>query len=225
MAEKMHDRNGAKMSMVSDGEGKKNIRRECLDKAIEYTSKDRNAAYGDPEDNFANIAKIWNAQGVRIDGRKVKAADVALMMVGMKLARLRFNPTHEDSWVDIAGYAACGMECATIRHDGKLFVAPLGTDPRTFPAGWTELGYTEEGHSETVFSTTEPRSASMTFPVDEVSVANFSRVFNGRPAVAKPTENGCCSSSYYSKGKTHSQSCNIRTIKKVADRTYPNRDA
>ena len=32
-------------------------------------------------------------------------------MVLMKLARIKgSNGTHKDSWVDIAGYAACGYE-------------------------------------------------------------------------------------------------------------------
>lgn len=87
-------------------------REACLNKALGYVTKDRNTAYGDPEDNFSNIADIWNAQGLRIDGRQLAASDVALLMAGMKLARLRFNPTHEDSWVDMAGYAACGMDVA-----------------------------------------------------------------------------------------------------------------
>jgi hypothetical protein len=34
-------------------------------------------------------------------------------MLGLlKIARLRANPTHRDSWVDLAGYAACGYEVA-----------------------------------------------------------------------------------------------------------------
>lgn len=32
------------------------------------------------------------------------------MMV--KLSRLMWTPAKRDSWVDIAGYAACGLECA-----------------------------------------------------------------------------------------------------------------
>lgn len=88
------------------------LRAECLRMAGEYTSKDRNTAYGDPEDNFSNIADVWNAQGFRIDGRQITSTDVALAMIGMKLARLRFNANHKDSWIDTAGYAACGMETA-----------------------------------------------------------------------------------------------------------------
>lgn len=87
-------------------------REKCLDTARECVTKDRVNAYGSAEDNFSNIAEMWNAQGVRIDGRALSASDVALMMAAMKLARLRHNPTHEDSWVDLAGYAACGMEVA-----------------------------------------------------------------------------------------------------------------
>jgi hypothetical protein len=83
-----------------------------LDEAKGYVTKDRNASYGEPEDNFSNIAEIWNAQGVSVNGRPVDSTDVALMMVGMKLARLKHNPTHRDSWVDTAGYVACGWDTA-----------------------------------------------------------------------------------------------------------------
>ncbi|MFN7882545.1 MAG: DUF6378 domain-containing protein [bacterium] len=27
------------------------------------------------------------------------------------MARLKNSPNHRDSWVDLAGYAACGAEC------------------------------------------------------------------------------------------------------------------
>jgi hypothetical protein len=76
---------------------------------------------------------MWNAQGLRIDGRQLVAGDVALLMIGMKLARLRHNPSHEDSWVDVAGYAACGMEVGVKvdevqrvieQHAGKGWVSP-----------------------------------------------------------------------------------------------------
>lgn len=87
-------------------------RAEILDEAKVYVTKDRNSSYGEPEDNFGAIADIWNAQGVRIDGNPIDPVDVALMMAGMKLARLRHNPTHRDSWTDAIGYLACGWSCA-----------------------------------------------------------------------------------------------------------------
>lgn len=89
-----------------------NDRERCLATAMEYTQKDRNAAHGNPENNFENIARYWNAHlQARYSFRPfLDATDVALMMAAMKMARLSFNPTHEDSWIDLAGYAACGME-------------------------------------------------------------------------------------------------------------------
>jgi len=109
-------------------------RERCLETARQVVTKDRASAYGSAEDNFSNIAEMWNAQGLRIDGRQLVAGDVALLMIGMKLARLRHNPSHEDSWVDVAGYAACGMEVGVTvdevqrvieQHAGKGWVSDM----------------------------------------------------------------------------------------------------
>lgn len=86
-------------------------RAAILNEAMEIVHKDRNSAYGDPEDNFANIAAAWNAYlQAKIKGfivSELNSHDVAIMMVLMKTARLAVNPNHHDSTVDIAGYAAC----------------------------------------------------------------------------------------------------------------------
>lgn len=92
-------------------------RKKLIEEASQYVTVDRNASYGEPEDNFQIIADVWNAQGFRkFDKYKepcaITAADVALMMAGMKLARLSGNPKHQDSWVDLIGYAACGGDIA-----------------------------------------------------------------------------------------------------------------
>lgn len=80
----------------------------CLQTAEQIVTKDRNSQYGEPEDCFALIGKLWTGYtGVRIG-----PADVAAMMILMKVARIRAFDKKEDSWVDIAGYAACGVECA-----------------------------------------------------------------------------------------------------------------
>jgi hypothetical protein len=86
---------------------------KCLDLAKGAVA-DRGLNYGKPEDNFARIAARWrvhlkNRFGVEV---AIDAASVAMMMQDMKLARLENNPTHLDSWVDSAGYAACGAEIA-----------------------------------------------------------------------------------------------------------------
>ena len=84
-------------------------RKECLDNAAKAVLKDRAREYGDgPEDSFSAIAGMWSAYL----GRPVSSADVACMMALLKIARLKANPHHGDSWVDVAGYAACGAECA-----------------------------------------------------------------------------------------------------------------
>lgn len=90
------------------------MRTEILNTAIQYVSHDRNATHGDPEDTFANHAGLWTAYLQDRFGPVVKleSYDVALMMVLFKIGRLAANPRHLDSWVDIAGYAACGGELA-----------------------------------------------------------------------------------------------------------------
>ena len=83
-------------------------RKECLDAAGQAVLTDRAREYGHPEDSFALIAALWS----RYTGCDISTADVAAMMILLKLARVEGNPRHMDSWIDIAGYAACGAECA-----------------------------------------------------------------------------------------------------------------
>ena len=87
---------------------------DVLDEA-KATVAGRGKSYGAPEDNFDRIARRWTVhmrnrygdQGVVFD-----AQDVSMMMIDLKLARLENDPAHADSWVDVAGYAACGGELA-----------------------------------------------------------------------------------------------------------------
>lgn len=83
-------------------------RADVLVKAAECVLNDRNNTYGGPEQAFAKIAKFWSAY---LD-TEISATDVSAMMALLKLARISNNPTHVDSWVDLAGYAACGGEIA-----------------------------------------------------------------------------------------------------------------
>lgn len=83
-------------------------RAQILDTAKQYVTKDRNASHGEPEDTFGVIAGLWSAYL----GAEVSPADVCNLMVLLKVARAKANPMHDDSWVDIAGYAACGAEVA-----------------------------------------------------------------------------------------------------------------
>lgn len=82
-------------------------RKEILDEAIRCTTGQREQDYGSPEDNFNQIARLWNAY--LEEGIKLTAVDVANMMILLKMAR-SMSGTHIDNWVDIAGYAACAGE-------------------------------------------------------------------------------------------------------------------
>lgn len=94
-------------------------RKRLLDTAAEYVLKQRNKSYGEPDEDFRRIAGIASAMGFRFtDGtatRELNGTDVALFMIALKTSRLAWAPDHEDSWIDIAGYAACGMETANLQ--------------------------------------------------------------------------------------------------------------
>lgn len=98
-------------------------RDEVLNAAL--TAVDRKAGdYGPPEDNFARIARLWNAHKLNTLGLARGAAgftstDVAIMLGLVKIARIEHDPKREDSWVDLAGYAACGAETVDIRKPAE----------------------------------------------------------------------------------------------------------
>ena len=50
-------------------------------------------------------------------GIPVALHDVAAMMALLKVARIRHSPDKRDSWCDLAGYAACGFDVATLAAD------------------------------------------------------------------------------------------------------------
>jgi hypothetical protein len=85
-------------------------RYELLDAAKE-TVADRGEDYGSIWENHERIAIIWTA----LIGIQIEPEHVAMMMAGVKLARLAATPDHQDSWVDLAGYAATGSECLDVR--------------------------------------------------------------------------------------------------------------
>jgi hypothetical protein len=72
----------------------------------------RGKDYGTMRENHQRIADIWTV----IMQKEVTPEQVALCMAGVKIARLVQSPEHEDSWLDLAGYAAVGAE---ILDDGQ----------------------------------------------------------------------------------------------------------
>ena len=89
-------------------------RAEILDSAKKCVCEDRNGQYGEPEDSFKNIAEYWEVyirHNCVIEGVDVcvRPADVAMMMALFKIARIEAAEKPSlDSYVDAAGYIACG---------------------------------------------------------------------------------------------------------------------
>jgi hypothetical protein len=97
-------------------------RAEILDKAKECVCGNREADYGSPERSFQAIADLWTAYLVNrtetFNGQPVIfAKDVAIMMVLFKMARLATGRFKADSWIDAAGYCACGGEIDSRNED------------------------------------------------------------------------------------------------------------
>jgi hypothetical protein len=66
--------------------------------------------YGDARDNFGRTAQMWSAY----KGIEFTATDVAALLALLKVSRLANTPNHQDSWVDLVGYAALGGEVAQL---------------------------------------------------------------------------------------------------------------
>lgn len=85
--------------------------------ATEAVMRQRNNTYGPPTQDFRRTAGVLNALGYRFEDssgtlREIDPHDVAMIQQAVKLSRLTWSPGNLDSWMDIAGYAACGYECA-----------------------------------------------------------------------------------------------------------------
>ena len=91
-----------------------NTRSDILDLAKKCVCGKREQDYGTPESNFQLIADLWNQYLFKEPGAKevfgIGPMDVAMMMGLMKIARIRNGGGSGDSFVDLAGYAACGGE-------------------------------------------------------------------------------------------------------------------
>lgn len=95
------------------GEGVTSPRASLLDEAKALVTGDRNNTYGAPTQDFDRTAGALTAMGYRgPNGRDLKAHDVAILVAMVKISRLMWTPQKRDSWADLAGYAACGYECA-----------------------------------------------------------------------------------------------------------------
>lgn len=92
-------------------------RKEVLDNASVCVCGKREQDYGKPEDNFGIIADYWNIylRRVLVPEAKITGADVAMMMALLKIGRINTGTATDDSFVDLAGYAACAAELHEIQ--------------------------------------------------------------------------------------------------------------
>ena len=99
------------------GVGKTITRAEILDAAKAIVTGERERQYGKPEDNFRMIGNLWEIylKARCLDscgGLDILPEDVAMMMSLLKIARIASGNYKADSFIDLAGYAACSGECA-----------------------------------------------------------------------------------------------------------------
>lgn len=92
-------------------------RRECLDNAANAVLRDREKTHGPPQDVFSTAALFFTGylrgRGKLKDGEDIEDFDVGILDGLQKIARISHNTSHADSYVDMAGYAACSCELAT----------------------------------------------------------------------------------------------------------------
>lgn len=93
-------------------------REEALKAATDAVASDRNKVYGSPTSDFSRTAKMASVLLGHKLTEEITPEEVAKVLICVKLSRLVETPSHDDSWVDIAGYAACGAECTQDCHEG-----------------------------------------------------------------------------------------------------------
>jgi hypothetical protein len=112
-------------------------RKEVLKKADKYINGDRAKDYGNAFENFTRISEGWQLiiREANATTGYVTPRHVALLMIWLKMARLLHDLDNDDSWVDIAGYAALGAECtdneSEIQKRLALFMRDSKKEPQT----------------------------------------------------------------------------------------------
>ena len=85
-------------------------RKDTLETALDIIQGDRHNEYGPAQDHFKEAASVWSL----IMKKEVTPAQVILCLAALKLVRLSTKNDHQDSWVDLAGYAALGNEVSSV---------------------------------------------------------------------------------------------------------------
>jgi hypothetical protein len=100
------------------------LRDEILEQVRNCVCVDRENTYGSPENNFSLIGALWDNYLFAKDmahirkgdhgHRRITGEDVAVMMTLLKVARIATGEVKADNYIDLAGYAVCAGELATI---------------------------------------------------------------------------------------------------------------
>lgn len=107
--ESAYDGIPSKYRFELSGKLPEDVRREVLEQAMRCVCEDRKEQYGGPEKSFSCIADLWNGylRPVYPD-ITITPGQAAVMMILFKAAREATAEVHKiDSYVDMAGYAAC----------------------------------------------------------------------------------------------------------------------
>lgn len=94
----------------------KTKREQILEEAARLIVSDRQDQYGPPEENFQNIADMWNIRFKNKLNEPLTASDIAAAMALLKIVR-DIQGYKEDSAIDAAAYIALYAELA--EKDGK----------------------------------------------------------------------------------------------------------
>ena len=88
------------------------FRSKMLKEVIDIVDNKRNAEYGDPMDVIDKTAKMFELylDAPWRENNQFVALDVVSFNEIQKIVRRSFNPMHEDSYKDNAGYASIGYE-------------------------------------------------------------------------------------------------------------------
>lgn len=127
-----------------------------LQRANELIGGDRQRDYGAKLQNFAQIAMLW--QGTLATklapNAKITPEDVALLMMQVKIARLAKSPNHEDSILDIAGYAGC-YEALQLERENDWPLLGATKDARAKPPQPQMMAMTEKRPDTWKFASAE----------------------------------------------------------------------
>ena len=93
---------------------KMTTKEKIINKAFKAVGE-RNDHYGTPLENFERISKLWSCHLEH----NISIYDVGVMLMLLKIARSKHDKLHEDTWIDIAGYAGATAEATFLDEEIK----------------------------------------------------------------------------------------------------------